>query len=154
MPTKSIRRNLMIPTAIADRLREEAEFLHVKSRFSAEDGTELKSTADLVRWVVHLYIEACEVGEGPIYEWEETDPVAVTMDSTTTGRWEYAIKYRFAENYHQLVGNALCWYFDRLDTQAEKDAALLRNMQSMNALRVIGYLRAKDYAALQPTQPV
>jgi hypothetical protein len=153
MPTKFPRINLLVPSAIAQRLRQEAEFLHVKSRVQAEDGTELKSTADLVRWVVNLYIEACEVGEGPTYDWEETDPVPLTMDSTTKGRWEYAVKFRFATSYHQLAGNALCWYFDRLDDQAAKDAALLRNMQSMGALRVIGYLRARDYAALQTAHP-
>lgn len=152
MPTKYPRINLLVPSATAQRLREEAEFLHVKSRVKAEDGTELKSMADLVRWVANLYIEACEVGEGPTYDWDETDPVPLTLDSTTKGRWEYALKYHFADNYHQLVGNALCWYFDRIDAQAAQDAALLRNMQSMSSTTILGYLRGGNYAALQPAR--
>lgn len=143
----------MVPVAIAQRLRDEAEFLHVKSRVKTEDGTELKSTADLVRWVTNLYIDACEVGEGPTYEWEETELVPLTLDSTTKGRWDYAFKRYFATNYHQLVGNALCWYFDRIDAQSEKDAALLRNMQGMNSTMILGHLRGGNYAALQPAKP-
>lgn len=153
MPTKHYRRNLLLPSAIAQRLRDEAEFLHVKSRVEAEDGTELKSMGDLVRWVASLYIEACEVGDGPVYEWEETDPVTLTLDPATKGRWEYAIKCHFATSYHQLAGNALCWYFDRIDEQAAKDAALLRNMQGMASTTILGYLRGGDYAALQPAKP-
>lgn len=153
MPTRHPRLNLLVPSAIAQRLRDEADFLHVKSRVETEDGAELKSMADLVRWVVKLYIEACEVGEGPSYDWQETDPVPLTLDSVTKGRWEYALRCHFATNYHQLVGNALCWYFDRIDNQAAKDAALLRNMQGMGASVILGYLRGNNYAALQPTQP-
>lgn len=153
MPTKHYRRNLLLPSAIAQRLRDEAEFLHVKSRVETEDGTELKSMGDLVRWVTSLYIEACAVGEGPIYEWEETDSVTLTLDPATKGQWDYAIKRHFATSYHQLAGNALCWYFDRIDSQAAKDAALLRNMQGLGASVILGYLRGNNYAALQPAQP-
>jgi len=90
---------LQIPSAIADRLRKEVEFLHVRSRVEMEDGTELRSMADLVRWVVNLYIDLAESGEAPRYDWDETDPVPFTLDSATKGRWEYAIKYRMATSY-------------------------------------------------------
>lgn len=153
MPTKFPRINLLVPVAIAARFRDEAEFLHVKSRVVAEDGTELKSMADLLRWVVNLYIEQCEVGAGPSYEWDETAPLPLTMDSSTKGRWEYALKYHYATSYHELAGNALCWYFDRLDARAAQDKALLRNMQGMQSTMILGYLRGRNYAALQPAEP-
>lgn len=149
MPTKCPRLNLQIPSAIADRLRQEADFLHVRSRVEMEDGTELRSMADLVRWVVGLYIDLAESGEAPSYDWDETDPVPFTLDSATKGRWEYAIKYRMATSYHELAGNALTWYFERLDAKAEDDQALVQNLATLPPETVLSYLRAKNYAALQ-----
>lgn len=149
MPTKCPRLNLQIPSAIADRLRKEVEFLHVRSRVEMEDGTELKSMADLVRWVVNLYIDLAESGEAPSYDWDETDPVPFTLDSATKGRWEYAIKYRMAISYHELAGNALTWYFERLDATAENDQALVKNLATLPPETVLSYLRTKNYAALQ-----
>lgn len=114
-----------------------------------DDGTELNSMADLVRWVVNLYIELAESGEAPSYEWDETDPVPFTLNSATKGRWEYAIKYRLATSYHELAGNALTWYFERLDAKAKDDQALVQNLATLPPETVLSYLRTKNYAALQ-----
>lgn len=151
MPTKHPRLNLQVPTAIAERLREESDFLGVRSKVlvsEGEESRELKSTADLVRWAADLYIWACELGLGQQWDYEETSVVPLTLDSYTKGRWEYALKQRYAVSYHQLASFALCQYFARIDERAAADKALLAKMQSQGALRILGYLRKKDDALL------
>ena len=141
MPTKFPRLNLLIPAAIADRLRQETEFLHVRSRVEMEDGTELRSMADMVRWVVNLYIELCDAGEAPTYDWDETDPVPFTLDSATKGRWEYALKYHHFASYHELAGNALTWYFNRLDERATADQQLVESLKALPPKTLLSQLR-------------
>lgn len=154
MPTKQPRINLIVPAAIAQRVRIEGDFLGVRSKVIVEGDRELRSTADFIRWVADLYIEACEAGEVQAWDYDETDTIAFTLDSHTKGRWEYAIKYYYATSYHQLVSFALCRYFDRLDQQTESDAQVIGNLQVMPVTDILSNLRRGEYGVFQAPRPV
>lgn len=142
MPTKFKRINLLVPVAIKERLRQEVEFLRIKSRVTMVDGRELASTADLIRWVTDLYIDYCDFNPPIVYDHDgETAPVAFTLDSHTRGRWEYAIKYRMADSYHALAGASLSRYFNQLDRFASRDHVFLERVAAIPILDLITQIR-------------
>lgn len=142
MPTKFKRINLLVPAAIKDRLKEEANYLRLKSRVTMIDGAELASTADLIRWCTNLYIDYCLYGEPEAYTYDgDTEPVAFTLDSQTRGRWEYALKYRYADNYHALASISLTRYFDQVDRHADRDRRFLEHIATVPVIDLIGQIR-------------
>jgi hypothetical protein len=146
MPTKHKRINLLVPEAIAARVRQEATFLRLKSRVTTEDGRELASVADLVRWTTDLYIEACEAGGTLECEPVDNDgTIPFTLDSHTRGRWEYAVKYRYARDYHELTTIALTRYFDGLDARAQRDRRLLESLTSLPSRETLQLINAGTY---------
>jgi hypothetical protein len=147
MPSKFPRINLLVPSSIAERLRREASFLHIRSRVKMEDGTELQSVAGLVRWVADLYIDLCDAGGAPTYEWEETEPVPFTLDSGTKGRWDYALKYHHFASYHELAGNALTWYFGRVDQRVAADQHFVEYLKTLSPTELLTQLR-KNHGSL------
>jgi len=142
MPTKFKRINLLVPAAIKDQLRQEAEFLRIKSRVTMVDGRELASTADLVRWVADLYIDWCLYNSPLAYSYDgDTEAVPFTLDSQTRGRWEYAIKYRFADSYHQLASISLTRYFDQLDRFTDRDRRFIDQISTAPVITLIDQIR-------------
>lgn len=142
MPTKFKRINLLVPAAIKERLKEEADYLRLRSRITMVDGAELASTADLVRWCANLYIDYCLYGEPDSYSYGgDTEPVPFTLDSQTRGRWEYALKCRYADSYHTLASVSLARYFAQIDRHTERDRRFIDRIAAMPIDELISQIR-------------
>lgn len=142
MPTKFKRINLLVPVAIKERLREEVEFLRLRSRVTMVDGAELASTADLVRWCANLYIDYCLYSSPDPYDYDgDTAAVPFTLDSHTRGRWEYAIKYRYADSYHTLASISLGRYFEQIDRRTNRDRLFLQQVAVTPVIDLIHQIR-------------
>ena len=120
-PNARIR--LLVPTEIAKRLKEEAEFMGVGEHCFRIGEQSIKSMADIVRWAVNLYVLAMERGEPDVEVdlYAKTVGVAFYMGTKDRGFWEYAIKQHMAESIHDLASRALTRYFQQADRLLEKD---------------------------------
>lgn len=149
MPSKGKNVHLIVPEWISERVKQEKDFLNIRSKVITDDGREIRSVAEFIRWQVALYIEACEAGDPPDDDYDQDGDrgtISYTILPQTHGPWLYAVNTaHYADSIHELAGRALHRYFKRIDERADKDKKLLRYLQGQSATKVLGMLRRGEF---------
>ena len=143
---KATRPRLYLPNHLFGRLAEEMTLIGANDgRIHLNKETIINSQGDLVRWAVSLYIDAVDGGEPEVMlEQTECDrtPLRFYMNSETRGRWNYAIKQRWATDNTDLAERALTRYFDKIDQRHQKDIEVFSAVTKMKPREFLVWIRA------------
>jgi hypothetical protein len=120
---KNRRLNLCVSASLVDRFYAEVDFLNISTRTVAIEERELKSQADLIRYITELFInrqlEGISTNE-PVDLEEDSKLIPFYCDKRTEGLWNVALKNGVASSYNQLAETALYYYFLRQESIARK----------------------------------
>lgn len=149
MAQKNKRGKLLLASPVYDRLSWEVSYLNLSGRhYVPEEGEIVKSTADLIRYSVALFVDwmdAGGVGWTPI-EREESRSFSFWFGQL--GLWDYAIGRHYASSYHDLATQALYWRFCRIDERAEQDQVIWERLEAMNSDDLVHLFRHGGLHAL------